>query len=344
MSERTQANSGSQTDDLTKLLSIMKGAQGRSDAIMRVWDHDITAVERALARIAELEANEKAYEEIIGKKTYREVADELAATPQSSPETETVPELKRVEMLVCTACLDGIGEECHTPGCSMFLHSVDLPFPKDTYREVTDFAPTLQQPYAVEYRIERDGHLYSHMHAGQPPEGARDVHWLYLADSSTDRGGRMMEAPSKVATLTRRYNDASRQADTHRKERNMWKATAEAEASIGADLAKKLEAALTSWEPIETRPELDKQPGRQFILIEGSREHSGAHWHRVYAGEAFIRKPGAEDEMLQYRRSDIMRLCADGDIDPWTAKVTHWMPARYPVLPTTSVTSPEHKP
>jgi hypothetical protein len=41
--------------DLAKLLAIMKGAQGRSDALMRVWDHDITAVERALARITELE-------------------------------------------------------------------------------------------------------------------------------------------------------------------------------------------------------------------------------------------------------------------------------------------------
>jgi hypothetical protein len=41
--------------DLAKLLAIMKGAQGRSDALMCVWDHDITAVERALARITELE-------------------------------------------------------------------------------------------------------------------------------------------------------------------------------------------------------------------------------------------------------------------------------------------------
>lgn len=47
---------------------------------------DITALN---ARIAELEDNERAYEEIIGKKTYREVADELAATHQSSPESET---------------------------------------------------------------------------------------------------------------------------------------------------------------------------------------------------------------------------------------------------------------
>jgi hypothetical protein len=90
---------------------------------------------------------------------------------------------------------------------------------------------------------------------------------------------------------------------------------------------------MNEWQPISTRPELDHQPGRQFILIEGHREHSGAKWYRQHAGEAFIRKPGVDDEMLQYRRSDILRLCSDGDIEPWTAKVTHWMPAAFPHFP-----------
>ena len=45
--------------------------------------------------------------------------------------------LKRVEMIICQACLDGVGQECHTPGCAMFLHRIDLPFPKDVYVEVT---------------------------------------------------------------------------------------------------------------------------------------------------------------------------------------------------------------
>jgi hypothetical protein len=42
--------------DLTRLLAIMKGAQGRSDSLMRVWDHDITAVERALSELASCRA------------------------------------------------------------------------------------------------------------------------------------------------------------------------------------------------------------------------------------------------------------------------------------------------
>ena len=35
--------------------------------------------------------------------------------------------LKRIAMWICEACLDGVGEECHTPGCALYLHSVDLP-------------------------------------------------------------------------------------------------------------------------------------------------------------------------------------------------------------------------
>lgn len=97
-----------------------------------------------------------------------------------------------------------------------------------------------------------------------------------------------------------------------------------------------------AWQPIETRPEIDHQPGRQFILIEGSCDHSGVSWYRQFAGEAWIRKPGGEDEMLQYRKSDVLRICKDGDIDPHTAKVTHWMPGAYPFFPS-SVSSTEVK-
>lgn len=42
-------------------------------------------------------------------------------------------------------------------------------------------------PYAVEYRIERDGHLYSCMHAGEPPAGAVDVRWLYRDVAQAER-------------------------------------------------------------------------------------------------------------------------------------------------------------
>jgi hypothetical protein len=104
-----------------------------------------------------------------------------------------------------------------------------------------------------------------------------------------------------------------------------------------ADEIRKLRAIIASaqsaWQPIETRPEFDHQPGRQFILLEGACHHSGANWHRQFAGEAYIRKPGQPDEMLQYRINDILRICHDGDIDPHTATVTHWMPGAYPHFP-----------
>ena len=92
-------------------------------------------------------------------------------------------------------------------------------------------------------------------------------------------------------------------------------------------------AHVLAWQPIETHGPWDGQPYRQWIRIEGSREHSGARWARVYCGEAFVRPPGADDEMLGYRQEDILRLCEHGDIDIETAKVTHWMPASFPGVP-----------
>ena len=35
--------------------------------------------------------------------------------------------IKRILLDICEACLKGEGEMCHTPGCALFLHSVDLP-------------------------------------------------------------------------------------------------------------------------------------------------------------------------------------------------------------------------
>lgn len=84
------------------------------------------------------------------------------------------------------------------------------------------------------------------------------------------------------------------------------------------------------WFPVCDRPSIDRQPGRQFIRLEGSSDHSGVSWARVHCGEAYTRKLGSDDELLQYRRSDILRLCNDGDMDPTTAVVTHWMPAAFP--------------
>lgn len=88
-----------------------------------------------------------------------------------------------------------------------------------------------------------------------------------------------------------------------------------------------------NWKTASERPAWDEQPMRQFIRLEGSCTHHGDTWARVFCGEAWIRKPGTEDELLGYRKSDIERLCRDGDIDIETAEVTHWMPAIFPDLP-----------
>lgn len=31
------------------------------------------------------------------------------------------PRLNRVEMVVCDGCLDGVGGECHVPGCALWM-------------------------------------------------------------------------------------------------------------------------------------------------------------------------------------------------------------------------------
>lgn len=48
--------------------------------------------------------------------------------------------LKRIQLFACQACLDGVGEECHTPGCAFYLHRVDLPITPELYTIVTDEA------------------------------------------------------------------------------------------------------------------------------------------------------------------------------------------------------------
>ena len=34
--------------------------------------------------------------------------------------------LKRIEVTICEACLNGEGDVCHTPGCALCRHAVDL--------------------------------------------------------------------------------------------------------------------------------------------------------------------------------------------------------------------------
>lgn len=90
---------------------------------------------------------------------------------------------------------------------------------------------------------------------------------------------------------------------------------------------------MSEWQPISERPELDNQPGRQFVLVKGHRTHSRVPWLRIYAGIAFIRKPGSVDEIQQYRAADIRQIEKDGGMDYGSGVVTHWMPAKFPAYP-----------
>lgn len=47
--------------------------------------------------------------------------------------------LKRIEIAICEACLDGVGSECHTPGCALWLHRVDLPIHPELYTVVVEY-------------------------------------------------------------------------------------------------------------------------------------------------------------------------------------------------------------
>lgn len=46
--------------------------------------------------------------------------------------------LKKIEITICEACLEGRGKECHTPGCALFLHIVDLPIDPGMYEVIEE--------------------------------------------------------------------------------------------------------------------------------------------------------------------------------------------------------------
>ena len=47
--------------------------------------------------------------------------------------------LKQIVITICEPCLNGEGEECHTPGCALWLHSVDLPFIPEMYTVIQEY-------------------------------------------------------------------------------------------------------------------------------------------------------------------------------------------------------------
>jgi hypothetical protein len=58
----------------------------------------------------------------------------------ASPAGHTAPaasgkpvRLRLIAINICQPCLDGEGQECHTPGCALWLHRVDLPIDPNVY-------------------------------------------------------------------------------------------------------------------------------------------------------------------------------------------------------------------
>jgi len=47
--------------------------------------------------------------------------------------------LKKIQITICETCLDAIGQECHTPGCALFLHAVDLPINPEMYEVIDEW-------------------------------------------------------------------------------------------------------------------------------------------------------------------------------------------------------------
>ena len=47
--------------------------------------------------------------------------------------------VRDIKITICVPCLEGKGEECHTPECALFLHKVDLPISPELYSIVREY-------------------------------------------------------------------------------------------------------------------------------------------------------------------------------------------------------------
>lgn len=57
------------------------------------------------------------------------------------------PPLRHVAIWLCVPCINGEGSECHSPGCALFLHRVDLPIHEEILTDIP--APPTAQPPPV---------------------------------------------------------------------------------------------------------------------------------------------------------------------------------------------------
>ncbi len=89
----------------------------------------------------------------------------------------------------------------------------------------------------------------------------------------------------------------------------------------------------TGWRDISTLPPPGERPGTVWVLVEGSQFHSGAKWFRRKAGLARTHNEGFEDEDIRLiEKLDLM--------DPFTGRVTHWLPINLPPPPGDRTSAP----
>lgn len=80
------------------------------------------------------------------------------------------------------------------------------------------------------------------------------------------------------------------------------------------------------WMPVSTLPPPGERPGRVWVLVDGSQDHSGARWRRRMAGIARTHNGGFEAE-------DIRLIEKQDHMDKFTGEVTHWLPIVLPRYP-----------
>ena len=45
--------------------------------------------------------------------------------------------VKQYKVWLCEACIEGLGVMCHSPGCALIRHKVDIPIEREVLEEVT---------------------------------------------------------------------------------------------------------------------------------------------------------------------------------------------------------------
>jgi hypothetical protein len=83
---------------------------------------------------------------------------------------------------------------------------------------------------------------------------------------------------------------------------------------------------MKQWLPVETLPPPGERPGKVWVLVEGSQEHSGLRWRRRMAGLARTHNGGFE-------YADVRSIEEQDQMDKGTGKVTHWLPIDLPHYP-----------